>query len=169
MNFSQSETEFPHRSVCHLNKKSEVPGHSIPQQHPGSAPPAFPAAPPIATVTSNFRVFSRESPFMDKGAVPKAFSPKSTPAPATCAPGPPAHARTRSQTVGFVPAVPLRIQTLGARPRRDTTAQTPCGWGRLGARRRRGECEAAQARTALVRRRPSALPWRNGDRPSGWR
>ena len=134
---------------------SERPGHGI---HPSVeeshvVPVRLPVAPPMAAVTSNLRAFSRERALLGtKVRYPRPIRRTSTPAqpPARCV-----LPRTRARTEpdswwrGFAPAVLLRAQSRGARPRRDTTAQSRRG-GQAGARRRGGGSEAAQARTAVV-------------------
>lgn len=127
---------------------SERPGHGI---HPSVeeshvVPVRLPVAPPMATVTSNLRAFSRERALSGtKVRYPRPIRRTSTPAqpPARCV-----LPRTRARTEpdswwrGFAPAVLLRAQSRGARPRRDTTAQSRRG-GRQG---RAGAAGAARPR-----------------------
>lgn len=148
---------------------STAPAHRFHlQKSHTSLPPAFSTAPPMATVASCSRRSRESEALLGQRGHPSGFSRfTSTPALATCAPGPAAHARIQSQTVGGVGTPQLFLSARnpasrdpGVTPRRKRGA----GGGR-GAQAPRGEWGRAGA-DGVGWRRPSALPWRSGDRLS---
>ena len=140
MNFSHSETESPHRSLKSPLEK-DAAGDDL------SAGKGRQWAP---------RLLARAGPSGDKGAGPapaRSHPPRLPPRAALRG------ARAHSDSWRCWAASGSRR----APPARLSGAAAARGSG-LGARRRRGR-GAAQARMALVRRRPSAVSWRSGQAP----